>query len=131
MSDDVRDEWHTAAAKELEPRVRSRMFHVRLSVTGEPGDGSAGPAELGEDAWDGMAAEVEEWLGGLDPDTVDADAPPEHELRAGAVAIRLAAMPRKPARRGKGDLIINPFPGIAFFSGSYSTGPPPVFDDGT
>ena len=131
MSDDVRDEWHTAAAKELEARVRNRMVYLHVSVAGDPDDGAARPADLRAEAWDGLATDVEQWLADLDPDAIDPDAPPEHELRAEPVAIKLAAMPRKPPRRGKGDLIINPFPGIAFFSGSYSTGPPPVFDDGT
>lgn len=132
MTDDLHDQWHLTVAKELEARVKGRMFFVRVVVGPDPaGPGATSPADVDAHVWDSVAENVEQWLAGLDPDAVDEDNLPEYEVRPGDTSIELAALPKKVARRGKDPLIVNPFPGITVFTGSYSSGPPPVFDDGT
>ncbi|MDQ6751103.1 MAG: hypothetical protein M3Z33_10165 [Actinomycetota bacterium] len=132
MSNDVYDEWHLAVSKELEARVKGRMFFVRVTVAPEAAAGGAtSPAEVDEESWKGVAASVEEWLAGLDPDVVGDDNMPEHEVRPGGTPVELAALPKKEKRRGKDPLIVNPFPGIEVFTGTHTSGAVPVFDDGT
>ena len=131
MTEALHEQWHLAAARELDARVRNRMFFLQVTVTPEHAAAGPPPTEVDEQAWEAAGEEVERWLGRLDPDAVDEDQPPEHQIRPGDVTIELAAMPKKPKRRGTDPLIVNPYPGIVVFTGSYSTGPPPVFDDGT
>lgn len=132
MSEGLHDQWHLAVSRELEARVKGRMFFVRVAVaTEQTAPGASTPADVGDDVWDSLAERVEQWLEGLDPDAVDEDNLPEYEVRPGDTLLELAAIPKKPNRRGTNPLIVNPYPGIAVFTGSYSTGPPPQFDDGT
>ena len=132
MSAELHEDWHLAAAKELEARVKNRDFFVRVAVDPEQAaKAGAGPGDLDGQAWEEAAQGAERWLEGIDPEAVDLDDLPEYEVRRGETPIVLAAIPKKPKRRGTDPLIVNPYPGVAVFTGSYTTGPPPVFDDGT
>jgi hypothetical protein len=133
MSDDLLDQWHRAVATELEARVKSRLFFVHVGIDAAlAGDGPAtSPAEVGPKTWETLAEGVEQWLAGLDPDATDGDNPPTYEARPGDTPIELSATPKKLNRRGTDPLIVNPYPAVNSFGGTYSTGPPPQFDDGT
>ena len=121
MSDDVADQWHVAVCNELESRVKNRDFW--LWVTAEPGEASTAPGEVGSEAWQALAAEVAEWLGGISADSVDADDPPKRESQIAATSVELTATPKKPNRRGTDPLVLNLYPGMTYFMGSYSAGP--------
>ena len=133
MSEDLQYQWHESVSKELEARVKNRMFFLTVAV--EPERAGRGPAKTPKDVdaptWETTAQSVEQWLEGLDPDAVDQDDPPTHELRPEEVAVQLTAIPKKTNRRGTDPLVLNPYPGVTAFTGSYTTGPPPEFDDGT
>ncbi len=133
MSEDLLDQWHRAVARELEARVKNRAFFLTIGT--EPARAGSGPemspTDVGPQAWATVAEGVEQWLGGIDPDSADADNPPTYQARPGDIPIELTATPKKPRRRGTDPLIVNPYPTVTSFGGSYTTGPPPQFDDGT
>jgi len=133
MSEDLLDQWHRAVSKELEARVKSRLFFLNIAT--EPARAGGGPAtspmDVASEEWETVAEGVEQWLAGLDPDAAGQDDPPTYEVRPGVTTIELTATPKKPKRRGTDPLIVNPYPEVNSFTGSYSTGPPPQFDDGT
>lgn len=133
MSDDLLDQWHRAVAKELEARVKSRTFflHIGTEPAGAGGGPATSPMDVAAETWETLAEGVEQWLAGLDPDATDADNPPTYEARPGETPIELTATPKKKRRRGTDPLIVNPYPTVSSFTGSYTTGPPPEFDDGT
>ncbi len=133
MSDDLLDQWHRAVANELEARVKSRMFflHLRTDRARAQGGPTTSATEVSPETWEAVAEEVEQWLAGLDPDTVDEDSPPTYQARPGEIPVELGATPKKKKRRGTDPLIINPYPAVNVLTGSYTTGPPPQFDDGT
>ena len=132
MDDDMQDRWHRAICKELEGRVKGRLFLVWVKA--EPGqtepEGAATPEEVDPDAWEAVAQGTEDWLASLDQASADPNDPPKHELRLADVRIELSAVPKKSKRQGAGPLIANPFPGVATFTESYATGPAEPFDDG-
>ena len=132
MSDDMQDRWHRAICKELEGRVKGRLFLVWVKA--EPGqsapEGAAAPEDVDPGAWEAVAQRAEEWLAGLDQATVDPNDPPRHELRVADVRIELSAVPKKSKRQGAGPLVANPFQGVATFTESHATGPAEPFDDG-
>ncbi len=133
MSDDLLDQWHRAVAKELEARVKSRVFFLQVGAepAREAGRPATDPMDVAPESWQTVAEGVERWLEGLDPDAVDADDPPTYEVQPGDTPISLAATPKKKKRRGTDPLVVNPYPTVSAFTGSYTTGPPPQFDDGT
>lgn len=131
MSDETQAEWHRAVTRELEARVKNRMFFVTIEPEETGSEGATDLEEVDSPTWEAVAESVERWLEGLDPDAVDPDAPATFEVRPGGNLVALSAAPKKEKRRGTDPLILNPYPGVPFFPGSYSTGPPPVFDDGT
>ena len=131
--DDMQDRWHRAICKELEGRVKGRLFLVWVKA--EPGqsgpEGAGTPEEVDPEAWEAVAAGAEEWLEGLDQASIDPNDPPKHELRVADVRIELTAVPKKSKRQGAGPLIANPFQGVATFTESYATGPAEPFEDGS
>lgn len=133
MSDNLLDQWHRAVSAELEARVKSRLFflHIGTVPAKAAGGSAAGPMDVVSEEWETVAEGVEQWLAGLDPDAVDADNLPTFHARPGETYIELTATPKKPNRRGTNPLIVNPYPEVNAFTGSYTTGPPPQFDDGT
>lgn len=124
--DDLQDQWHRAAYRELEARVKGRKFLVQMSACLEPGNGGA-PDAVAPDEWQAMAESTEEWLASLNPATLDKDAPPQHEVTVSSVRFELSATPKK-AKQGTGSLIANPFPGIVTFTGSHAATPTEPFD---
>jgi len=127
MSDELPEQWHSAVCGELESRVKNRDFW--LWVSAEPGEGAPAPGEVGDEDWAALGAEVADWLGGMSADAVDADDPPKHESRVGATRIELTATPKKANRRGSDPLILNLYPGMTYFTGTYSAGPAPELPD--
>jgi len=133
MSDDLLDQWHRAAANELEARVKNRLFFLTIGIDPSQAQGgsTSSPTDVAPETWDTVADGVEQWLEGIDPDVADADDPPSYEARPAETSIELTATPKKPKRRGTDPLVVNPYPSVSAFGGSYTTGPPPEFDDGT
>lgn len=131
MSDELQAEWHRAITRELEARVKNRTFFVTIEPEVAGGEGAMDPEQVDSPTWEAAAESVERWLEGLDADAIDLDAPPTFEVQPGNTLVALSATPKKEKRRGTDPLILNPYPGVPFFPGSYTTGPPPVFDDGT
>ena len=129
--EDLQDRWHRAICKELEGRVKGRLFLVWVKA--EPGQagpgGAATPEEVDPEAWEAVAQGAEEWLAGLDQAAVDPNDRPAHELRVADVRIELAVAPKKTKRQGSGPLIANPFQGVATFTESYAAGPAEPFDE--
>jgi hypothetical protein len=60
-------------------------------------------------------AATEQWLGHLDPDTLDPAALPEQLFRDRAGEVRITAIPKKPSARGRrADQIVgNPEPSLS------------------
>jgi len=131
MTDDLQAEWHRATTRELEARVKNRTFFVTIEPEETAGEGTTDPEEVDSPTWEAVADSVERWLEGLDPKAIDPDAPPSFQVQPGNTPIELSATPKKEKRQGSDPLIVNPFPGVPYFPGSYTTGPPPEFDDGT
>ncbi len=122
MADDLHDRWHRAACAELEERVQNRTFWLWVRVEEGP-SADTDPDGLEAETWEAAANEVEEWLGSLDPETIDEDDPPNHVLRPAGVQIELGATPKKPSRRGTDPLIGNLYPGLVYPRGSFTAGP--------
>lgn len=95
MSEDLHDQWHLAVSKELEARVKGRIFFVKVSVAEEAAPGAASPTDVDAATWETVAESVQQWLEGLDPDTVDEDNLPEYVVRPADTSIELAAIPRR------------------------------------
>lgn len=121
--DDLTDRWHAAVCRELESRVKNRDFWVWVTV--EPGAEATPPDNLAPEAWQGFAEKAANWLGGFSAEKVDPDDPPKHEAEVAGTRVELSATPKKPNRRGSDPLILNLYPGMTYFTGSYSAGPAP------
>jgi hypothetical protein len=68
----------------------------------------------------GLADEVERWLAQMNPDEQVAQAERVRELKwtGGGIHVELKAIPRGVASRGSPELVGNPFPAVAFWTGS-------------
>jgi hypothetical protein len=128
MTEDLYDHWHRAACNELEHRVQNRTFWLWVRVEDDPPP-SADPQGVDPATWRSLADGVEEWLEGIDPDTVDADNPPSHQIDPGGAPIELNATPKKLGRRGTDPLIGNLYPGMTYPRESYTAGPAPELPD--
>lgn len=127
MSDDLPDQWHVAVCRELESEVKNRDFF--LWVTAEPGEGAPPPQDVGAEDWRAVSRQVAEWLDGINADSVASDDPPKQEVRIATTRIELTATPKKQNRRGTDPLVLNLYPGMTYFTGSYSAGPAPELPD--
>lgn len=127
MTDELPDRWHVAVCKELESRVKNRDFF--LWVTAEPGDEAGPPEDVDPETWRAVAEDVAHWLGGISADSVDPNNPPKHEARVVTTRVELTATPKKQNRRGTDPLVLNLYPGMTYFTGSYSAGPAPELPD--
>lgn len=121
MSDELANEWHLAVCAQLESRVKNRDFF--LWVSADPGEGAGPPEETSDEDWQALGEDVANWLGGTIADSVDPNDPAKHETSVGATRIELSASPKKPNRRGSDPLVLNLYPGMAYFTGRHSTGP--------
>ena len=127
MSDELSDQWHVAVCTGLESRVENRDYF--LWVAAEPDEGTAPPEAVEAGDWAALAEEIAEWLDGMSPEGVDPNDPPKREARIATTRVEVTATPKKPNRRGTDPLVLNLYPGMTYFTGSYSAGPAPELPD--
>jgi hypothetical protein len=103
---------HQRLVEALEAGVRNRDWFVWLGVN-VTGEVNADAIELGK-----IVQFVEDWLGGLDPDTKYPEPPDAAMTPDNIVYFEFQAIAKKPQARGTRPLVGNPVPAFAYYAGS-------------